>query len=133
MADERFKNYLANITSNAEVNVIPTANNGRGAGKISEVHSIYLTLYADDNGNLINTFVTDVFDNTNSDLVDIYIRSDGVDYYIAKAVRVVPNSAFYIEKTITLKTNDALYIKRIDGTQRISVVCSTVDITDSID
>ena len=74
----------------------------RPSGSTSQVHSIYLTYSSPDS----------IMENPESmaPIVSISIldNSNGREYYIAKAVMILPNSSFYIEKSITLTTNESL-------------------------
>lgn len=126
---ETFNNYLVKAPLlNGNKIIVPTAGGNiqfadgigtRPQNSISEVHSIYVTLSS------VTTYITDI--DNNSALIDIYIKNNNKDYYIAKAIKLVPNSSFYIEKTITLKADDALYIYSQNG-KNIDIVCSTVDV-----
>ena len=139
---EKFTNYLvsANYASNRTITIVPqqgaslttseagviSAAGSRTGGSTEQLHSIYLT----------KSNVTSVVQNPESQgvilSVFVYDSTNNKEYYLAKAINVLPNSSFYIEKTITLRPQDALKIKFhscADSSAIIDSVCSGVDLT----
>jgi len=139
---EKFNNYLvsAACAANRKFTIVPTqgtslqslsetgvnASSGqRVASSTSQIHSIYLT----------KSNVTSIDSNPEANgivaSISVYDSMTSQEYYIAKAVNVLPNSSFYIEKTITLRPQDAMKvtIHNSPASTTIDVVCSGVDLT----
>lgn len=138
---EYFNNYLKSCDTGSQLNQIIIPESGissstgyREAGSVSEIHSFYATI------SNVSNFTND---ESNYSLIDIFISSNGNNYYVAKSIKLVPNSSFYIEKTITLKPTDKLVINKLDKNMSVNnnvmvesdvnmftvdFVCSTVDI-----
>ena len=144
---EEFNNYLTSVTftgSGQSITIVPPSNSSstnvlhdsenpsayakgtRTISSTSQIHSIYLTKE-------VNSYISENIE-ANGSLVSIYIadtsKSPESKYYIAKCVKVLPNSSFYIEKTITLQTQDCIKLEYNDNTEAtIYAVCSGVDLT----
>ena len=143
---EKFNNYLVSVpfsSNNKSVTIIPqqgvsfpiqgqTVNYSIGtrtAGSTSQIHSIYLTK-AD-----VSEIIEKPEDNAAVVSISVYDTINGTEYFIAKAVYVLPNSSFYIEKTITLKPQDSIKLTYHGNKAKqfpaitIDAVCSGVDLT----
>ena len=132
---EVFNNYLVSkqfSSQNESVTIVPIAGGkindtiGRGSryGAQSQIHSIYLTKRNQD------SYSTNP-ENDGVDLsVSIYDTANNKEYFIARYIKVLPNSSFYIEKTITLTAQDCIRLTYHGSTSTtIDAVCSGVDLT----
>lgn len=138
---EKFNNYLVSIpfsSSNRTITIVPQqggslpisgqtvnyANGSRTSGATSQIHSIYLTK-ADQNSYSSNP------ENDGVNLsVSVYDTTNNKEYFIAKYIKILPNSSFYIEKTITLRPQDSIRLTYHGSTTTtIDAVCSGVDLT----
>lgn len=156
---EKFNDYLTSVTYSSgktivivppatELNSLPyseqyAASGTRVVGSTCQLHSIYITMSDVDN------FSHDPEDD--AAIISLYIQNTVTNtnniFYLAKNIKVLPNSSFYIEKTITLNTQECLKLVyhgverkgedvtpgTIDTsiTHKIDTVCSSVDITSS--
>lgn len=141
---EKFNNYLVSVpfsSSNRTVVIVPSAltnssslpiqgqsvnhaNGSRTSGSTSQIHSIYLTK-SDQNSYSANP------ENDGVNLsIGIYDTVNNKEYFLARYVKVLPNSSFYIEKTITLRPQDCIRLTYHGSTAvGIDSVCSGVDLT----
>ena len=62
--------------------------------------------------------------------ISIYDTVNNKEYFIARYIKVLPNSSFYIEKTITLRPQDCIRLT-YHGSSSVGIdsVCSGVDLT----
>lgn len=138
---EKFNNYLVSIpfsSSNRTVVIVPQqgvslpiqgqtvnhSNGSRTSGSTAQIHSIYLTK-SDQNSYSANP------ENDGVNLsISIYDTVNNKEYFLARYVKVLPNSSFYIEKTITLRPQDCIRLT-YHGSSAVGIdaVCSGVDLT----
>ena len=141
---EKFNNYLVSVpfsSDNTVVTLVPqqgvslpidgqrvnNASGSRTSGATSQIHSIYLTKSSQDE---YSEYPERDGVEVSISVYDTTTESTFKEYYIAKYVRILPNSSFYIEKTITLRPQDCIRLK-YHGTASVTVdaVCSGVDLT----
>lgn len=138
---EKFNNYLASIpfsSSNRTVVIVPRqslslpiqgervnhASGTRTAGSTAQIHSIYLTKSSQ------NSYSTDPKTDGVDLSIGIYDTDENKEYFIAKYIKVLPNSSFYIEKTITLRPQDCIRLTYHGSSSAgIDAVCSGIDLT----
>lgn len=142
---ENFNNYLVSIpftSSNKVVTIVPPcntssdnslpmsgqtvnyANGSRTSGSTAQIHSIYLTKSDQ------NAYSTDPETDGVNLSIGIFDTVNNKEYFIAKFIKVLPNSSFYIEKTITLRPQDSIRLTyHGSASTTIDAVCSGVDLT----
>lgn len=142
---EKFNNYLVSIpfsSTNKTVVIVPqqggslpasgtvtSATGSRTSGATSQIHSIYLTKSD------VSTIVSNPENNGSVVSISVYDTTNSKEYFIAKAVMVLPNSSFYVEKTITLRPQDCIRLTYHGNkagqfnNSSIDAICSGVDLT----
>lgn len=109
---ETFKNYLRQITTTGNFEVIPyadeTNSEKREGNSTVQVHSLYITRVDNDRFSSENRYEESSFNH-----VDIMIvENDDVANatYVGYDIQLVPGSSYFFEKNITLEPHQSLRV-----------------------